>query len=93
MVKITGLDKLSKKMKELSVFAGDMDGRLGSVAYVPDDAASIDRAMHEIDALVDEHASHYPSNDLIQNIADRMKESYRSQLLEKAAARRLENEG
>lgn len=90
MAKVTGLNSLSKKLGELSKFTDDADGHLGVVSYDPYDPGSIDRAIKQIEAIVDERASSYPRNDLIQNIAESMKESYSRQLLEKAAAKRAE---
>ncbi|MNS06315.1 hypothetical protein D3C72_377370 [compost metagenome] len=91
-MKITGLDKLSRKLNELSKFAKDIDGHLGEVKFNPNDPSDIERAIAEMEALVDERASNYSRNDAIQNIADQMKETYRRAILDKAAAKRLEAE-
>ncbi|WP_312218968.1 hypothetical protein [Brevundimonas sp.] len=92
VVKITGLGKLTKKMEELSKFAGEIDGHLGEVKFNPNDPVDIERAISEVEAMVDEKASSYSRNDAVQSIADQMKEKYRQAILEKAAAKRLEGE-
>lgn len=89
-MKITGLDKLSRKMDELSKFGSDIDGRLGEVSFDPNDPGDIERAIAEMESMVDERASSYPRNDAIQNIAGQMKEKYRQAILNKAEASRLE---
>lgn len=91
-MKITGLDKLTRKMDELSKFANDIDGHLGQVKFDPSDPGDIERAIAEMETMVDQRASSYGRNDAVQNIADQMKESYRRAILEKAAAKRLEAE-
>lgn len=91
-VKITGLDKLSRKLDELSKFAKEIDGHLGEVKFNPRDPGEIERAIAEMETMVDEKASSYSHNDAIQNIADQMKEKYRQAILDKAAASRLEDQ-
>lgn len=93
MVKVTGLDKLSRKLDELSKFARDIDGHLGEVTFSPSDPGDIERAVAEMEAMVDERAAGYSRNDAVQNIADEMKERYRQAILDKAAASRLESQG
>ena len=93
MVKITGLDKLSRKLDELSKFVKDMDGHLGEVKFSPNDPSDIERAIAEVEAMVDERAASYSRNDAVQNIAAEMKERYRQAIVEKAAAARLESQG
>lgn len=92
MVKITGLDKLSRNLDELSKFAKEIDGHLGEVKFNPNDPGDIERAIVEMEGMVDERASAYSHNDAVQNIASQMKESYRRAILEKAAATRLETD-
>lgn len=89
MVKITGLDKLTRKLDELSNFAKEIDGQLGKVEFDPHDPGDIERAIAEMEVMVDERSATYSRNDAVQNIATQMKESYRRAILEKAAARRL----
>ena len=93
MVKVTGLDKLSRKLDELSKFARDIDGHLGEVTFSPSDPGDIERAVAEMEAMVDERAAGYSRNDAVQNIAAEMKERYRQAILDKAAASRLESQG
>lgn len=92
MAKITGLDKFSRKMKEVSSFAREIDGNLGQVSFNASDPGSIDRAIVEMETMIDERAAPYGSNDAIQKIADDLKERYRQMILDKAAAKRLESE-
>lgn len=90
MFKIEGLDKLSKDLEEASRALEALGGTIGEVRFDPDDPASIEIAIVSINALIDERASGFETNPLIQPLIEEMKESYRAALLEKAAEARLE---
>lgn len=91
-VKITGLDKLSRKLDEVSKFAKDVDGHLGEVKFDPRNPGDIERTIAEMETMVDERALRYSRNDAVRNIADQMKQTYRQAILDKAAAARLEGQ-
>jgi hypothetical protein len=88
-MKITGLDAITKKMEQLAKFAGELDGDVANVSFDPHDPASIDQAINEVNAAIDERAASYGRNDWVENAADQLKEQARSAILEKAAAARL----
>lgn len=90
MVKITGLDGVSKSLNEASKALEGLQENLGSVSFDPHDPASIDRAMREVDAMVDDKLGDYSSNAIIGPLAEQMKEQYRAAIRERAAAARLE---
>jgi len=88
-MKITGLDAIMKKTEQMSKFASEIDGELASVNFDPNDPASIEAAMQEINDAIDEKTRSYERNDWIQNLAEQLKEQARNSLLEKAAAARI----
>ncbi|MCS6627917.1 hypothetical protein N0B44_33950 [Roseibacterium beibuensis] len=90
VIKITGLKELQKKMDDLAKFASEMDGELARVSFDPSDPSSIETAIQAACDAVDERANSYPRNDMVQNLAEQAKESFREQILERAAAARLE---
>ena len=90
MIKIQGLDKLQRQLSDAQKALQGVDGELGSVSFNPQDPASIEAAMAQVDAMIDEKLGNYASNPLIGRLAEQMKASYREQLLERAAAARLE---
>lgn len=92
MIKITGLDKLSRSLDELSQFSKDIDGHIGEVRFSPHDPSDIQRAIAEMEAMIDERSASYSRNEHVQNIASELKERYRQAILEKAAAKRLEGD-
>jgi hypothetical protein len=91
MLKIQGLDRLTKQLSDAQKALEGVDGELGGVSFDPTDPASIESAISQIEAMVDEKLGAYSSNPLIGPWANEMKEAYRQQLLERAARARLES--
>lgn len=91
MIKITGLDRLQRQLKDAQKALEALDGELGTVNFNPHDPASIETAIHEVERLVDDRVGTYASNPIIGPMADEMKGKYRAAILEKAAAARLES--
>jgi hypothetical protein len=92
MFKITGLDKLTKDLSDATKALEGLDGELGTVSFNPTDPASIEAAIQEVERLVDEQVGAYASNPIIGPLAESMKENYRTGLLDRAAAARLEGD-
>jgi hypothetical protein len=92
MITISGLDRLTRQMDELSKFSEEVDGELATVSFDPTDAASIEAAISEMEAAIDQKAIPYEGNDMVSDLVEQMKENLRDQILEKAAAARLEGD-
>mgnify|MGYP004717384001 CR=1 FL=1 len=92
MFKITGLDKLTKEMDQLAKFAKEVDGELASVSFDPTDPISIEAAISEMEAAIHQTAVFYEGNDMVVNLVEQMKANLRDQILERAAAARLEGD-
>lgn len=67
----------------------NLDGELGNVNFDPSDPASIERAIIEMEQMVDERIGTADKNPFIAPVAAAMKESYREQILDLAAQKRL----
>ncbi|KKF38678.1 hypothetical protein EYY83_04650 [Hafnia alvei] len=89
MLKITGLDKLQKELKEAQQALGALDGHLGTVHFDPQDPESIETAIQNMNQIVDERVGNYSSNSIIGPLAEQMKQAYREKLLKRAAEARL----
>ncbi|MBE5221342.1 MULTISPECIES: hypothetical protein [Pectobacterium] len=92
MLKITGLDKLQKDLKEAERALGELDGELGIINFNPNDPSSIEAALQSVEQMIDERIGKYSSNPIIGPLADDMKERYRESILQKAAEARLNPE-
>lgn len=88
-VKITGLDALQRQLKELERALRDLDGGIANVRFDPDDPGSIERAIQQLNDAIDEKVRPYGRNDIVQSIAEELKESGRAKILERAAAARI----
>lgn len=88
MFKITGLDSLTRDLKEAQQAVAQIDGDLGTVHFDPHDPASIESAIQEVGRLVDERLGAYASNPIVGPLATEMKEKYRQAIIDKAAAAR-----
>ena len=88
MIKITGLDSLSKELDQLQRVLRELDGEIGAVTFNPHDPASIESAISNMNALIDEKAGDYRSNSMAASIIESVKDSYRQGILDKAAEAR-----
>lgn len=93
MLKVTGLDKLQKELNDAQKALSELDGTLGEVHFDPDDPSSIEGAIQTANQLIDERVGKYSSNSIIGPLVDDMKETYRSNILGKAAEARLADKG
>ncbi len=50
---INGLDKLQRGLRDASDALKALDGKIGSVHFKPNDPASVDAAVSEVNAMID----------------------------------------
>lgn len=91
MIKMKGFDALTKKMDQMSKFVAELEGEIAHLSFDPNDPVSIEAAIQEMSDAIDAKARSYERNDWVANLATEIKEKYRSQILEKAAAARLKD--
>ena len=88
--KIEGLEKLARDLDEAQKALASIDGEIGQVRFEPDDPASIEKAIQDMEMMIDARVSKYSSNPIVGPMIDEMKEKYRQAILDKAAEARLE---
>lgn len=93
MIKISGLDTLTQQLDQAQRAFEELDGELGVVSFNPNDPASIEAAIQEVEVLIDTKACPWAGNPLVTQVVDEMKEQYRQAVIDRAAAARLEAEG
>lgn len=91
-MKVTGFEAIKKKTNQMAKFAEEIDGELASVSFDPANPGSIEAALQQISDAIDEKTKSYERNDWIQNLAAQLKEHARNNLLEKAAAARMDDQ-
>ena len=79
-------------MKELENAVADLDGAIARLTFNPHDPQSIEQAIQQLNAAVDEKIARYAHNEMIVNIAEKFKEKGRKAILDRAASTRLEGE-
>ncbi|MGH1398398.1 MAG: hypothetical protein ACRBCT_04210 [Alphaproteobacteria bacterium] len=90
MLKIDGLDRLQKELKQAQDALSELDGEIGSVSFDPNDPASLERAISEMERVIDERVGRYANNKIVAPLVEQTKEHFRAEILNKAARARLE---
>jgi hypothetical protein len=91
-LEIAGLDEIHRELADAQRAMEDVDGELGTVRFDPHDPTSIERAISEVDRMIDERLGRYADNAIIGPMIQEMKESYRGGIIESAAAARLKED-
>lgn len=86
---IRGLDKLQRDVKEAQLALQELDGDLCTVSFDPFDPGSIEQAIQHVNKTIDDRVGVYELNPLIRPLIEEMKDSYRTQILQQAAEKRL----
>jgi hypothetical protein len=87
---IKGLGELQRQISEAQQVLHSLDGDLCTVNFDPHDPASIETAIQQVATVIDERVGRFNSNPIIGPLAEQMKEQYRTEILDRAAASRLE---
>lgn len=91
--KITGLDKLQRQLDEAQRAFTLLDGELAQVSFDPSDVASVEMAIAEGEAAIDDKVGAYRSNPMVAPVIAQMKEKFRANIRQRAAEADLERGG
>lgn len=89
-MKTMGLNTLTNELGQLSKAIADLDGDLTQVSFDPSDPASIERAVQQMEAAVDERVARYGSSKAVMAVVSQVKGTFREAILAKASRARLE---
>lgn len=92
MLKVTGLDKLQKDLKEAQQVLNELDGELGTINFDPHDPASIEAAIQSVNLMIDSRIGPFTDSSIVGPLVEEMKETYREKILKKAAEARLQSD-
>jgi hypothetical protein len=92
MIKISGLEQLTRQLEQAQEAFTEMEGDLGSVSFDPQDPASIETAIQLAEAMIDAKIRQWANNPLVAKVAGEMKERYRDAIIERAAKVRMESD-
>lgn len=90
MLKIKGLDTLSKNLDALSKALESL--KTMNVQFDPNDPVSIDAAVKDMEAQVDEQVEPWAGTPFVDQIIAETKEQLVSMIFDRAATLRLERE-
>ena len=90
MIKLAGLDAFSRKLKQLSTALESLDGEIAALKFDPSDPMSIEAAIAQMEQAMDERVAAYAGNSMVDEIVGNMKETFREEIIAKAAEARLE---
>lgn len=87
-VKITGLDKLQCDLEEAQRALQSLDGTITTLKFNPADPKSVEEAIRQMEAAVDNKTAPYRGNELVSKLAQGLKDRYRKQIRERASVQR-----
>lgn len=91
-IKVTGFDKLQRDLTDAGKALEALDGHVTEVRFDPDDPTSVEAAIAQTEAAIDQKIGPYRGNALVEQVAERMKGKYREQILQRAAHARMSGE-
>ena len=83
-VKLEGLDKLQKDLDEFQRAVSSLDGTICQVRFNPEDKASLQEAVSQMERAVDAKVAKWRNNKMIMDIAKAMKLRYREDIMERS---------
>lgn len=90
---IIGIDKLQRDLRDAQQALGDLDGDLCTLQFDPNDPASIEGAIAEMEQTIDERVGRFAGNPIVAPLVAGAKDHFRQAILDKAAASRARNGG
>ncbi|HGO6123297.1 hypothetical protein WI44_00190 [Burkholderia cepacia] len=81
---LNGLDKLTRQLDEASRAFQSLDGEIATVRVVPGDEESVQAAIREMEAAVDQKAAQYRGNPLVDRVVEQLKARYREHIIERS---------
>jgi hypothetical protein len=83
MIKMTGLDKLQRELKDAQRAFQSLDGTIATLKFDPDNPASVQAAIRQMESAIDSKTAPYRNNAMVMQIASGMKDTYRKAIREK----------
>ena len=84
---------LTKRLKELEQFLGELENYSQTLSFDPFDAESIENALIQMENMIDGRGQYSATNPMIEKIASELKDKYRKAIIDKAAKYRAVNGG
>ncbi|MDR7008939.1 hypothetical protein [Paraburkholderia strydomiana] len=79
----TGLDDLVRQLKDASRAFESLKGEIAQVRVVPGDHATVQAAIEQIEAAIDQKAALYRGNPFLEPVVKALKEKCRAHIIER----------
>lgn len=83
-IEISGLDDVQRDLSELQQAMAGLDGALGTVSIDPDDPQSLERAIQQVEEIVNTRLAPYHNNPMVEHFSEQIKAHLREQIIEQA---------
>jgi hypothetical protein len=83
-IKIIGLDKLQRELKDAEKALSSLYGTIETLQITPGDLASVHAAIREMESVVDSKVTSYRGNGVVEPLVKAAKEHYREEILKLA---------
>jgi hypothetical protein len=80
---VDGLDGLVRQLKDASQAFESLNGEIARVRVVPGDQASVQAAIEQMEAAIDQMAASYRGNPFVDPVVTALKEKYREHIIER----------
>lgn len=84
-IELSGFDDLQRQLQDAEKAAEGLKGELGQLQFDPTIEAEVNRAIAEMEKMVDQRFAPYQSNPFITPFIDASKQAFRRAILQKAA--------
>lgn len=78
-----GLDDFARQLKDASQAFESLNGDIAQVRVVPGNQASVEAAIEQIEAAIDQKAAPYRGNPFVEPVVKALKEKYRDHIIER----------
>jgi hypothetical protein len=75
-VNFTGLEKLQRDLEDAEKAFRSLDGTIATLQFGPDDPASVQAAIREMEVAIDRKTAPYRGNPMVVQVAKGLKETY-----------------
>ena len=89
--KITGLDKLQRDLEDAQRAFRSLDGTIATLKFDPDDQVSVNAAIRQMESAIDNKASAYRGNAIVDGIVKELKMEYRKAIRDRAEKTRRDS--
>ena len=81
MTKSDGLTNLSRQLEDASRVFQLLGGELAHVTLIPGNQESVQAAIQQVEATIDQKAALYRGNELVESMVQQLKKRYRDELI------------